>query len=54
MWLLLMREVLIMLLLVSQTPWTEICNKQSVLNTPLSPYIDAELLLHNHLYLDGT
>jgi hypothetical protein len=36
------------------TPWSEMCKSAGILNTPLSPYIDPELLLHNHLHLDGT
>ncbi|KAL0271796.1 UNVERIFIED_CONTAM: hypothetical protein PYX00_008784 [Menopon gallinae] len=35
-------------------PWAEICMKDEIYNTPLSPYIDKELLSNKHLYLDGT
>lgn len=34
-------------------PWAEACRKDDVLNTPLSPHMDPELLLHKHLNLDG-
>lgn len=32
-------------------PWAEACNKDGVVNSPLSPYIDQELLYNKHLYL---
>ena len=32
-------------------PWAEACNKDGVENSPLSPYIDQELLYNKHLYL---
>lgn len=35
-------------------PWSEACNKDGVANTPLSPYIDQELLYNKHLHIDGT
>jgi len=34
--------------------WTKICQKHKILNTPLSPYIDKELLSNNNLSVDGT
>uniref|UniRef100_A0A6P7FUD5 Uncharacterized protein LOC114334218 n=1 Tax=Diabrotica virgifera virgifera TaxID=50390 RepID=A0A6P7FUD5_DIAVI len=34
-------------------PWAEACRKDEILNTPLSPHMDSELLLHKHLRLDG-
>lgn len=34
-------------------PWAEACRKDEVLNTPLSPHMDPELLVHKHLNLDG-
>lgn len=34
-------------------PWAEACQKDSIQNTPLSPHMDYELLLHKHLRLDG-
>lgn len=34
-------------------PWAEICQLNSVQNTPLSPHMDFELLLHKHLSLNG-
>lgn len=32
-------------------PWADACNKDGVENSPLSPYIDQELLYNKHLYL---
>lgn len=32
-------------------PWADACNKDGVENTPLSPYIDQELLHNQHLNL---
>lgn len=32
-------------------PWAEACHKDGVENSPLSPYIDQELLYNKHLYL---
>ncbi|KAG8042340.1 hypothetical protein G9C98_004974 [Cotesia typhae] len=34
-------------------PWAEACNKDGIENSPLSPYIDQELLYNKHLYLDN-
>jgi len=34
--------------------WTKICQAHNVQNTPLSPYIDKELLKNNSLCVDGT
>ena len=33
--------------------WASMCKKGGVLNTPLTPYIDAELLAHDHLSING-
>jgi nucleoside-diphosphate-sugar epimerase len=33
--------------------WTKLCQKHKILNTPLSPYIDKELLSNNNLSVDG-
>jgi hypothetical protein len=33
-------------------PWAEACSQSGVENTPLTPYIDQELLYNKHLYLD--
>jgi len=33
--------------------WAELCKKHNINNTPLSPYIDKELLKNNGLNLDG-
>eukprot|EP01089_Gocevia_fonbrunei_P007359 TRINITY_DN1844_c0_g1_i1.p1 TRINITY_DN1844_c0_g1~~TRINITY_DN1844_c0_g1_i1.p1 ORF type:complete len:368 (-),score=88.95 TRINITY_DN1844_c0_g1_i1:50-1153(-) len=35
-------------------PWSEICKKENILNTPLTPYLDLELLHNNHLAVDGS
>lgn len=35
-------------------PWAEICQNDNIQNTPLSPYMDEELLYHKHLNLDNT
>ncbi|XP_033226607.1 uncharacterized protein LOC117179076 isoform X2 [Belonocnema kinseyi] len=32
-------------------PWAEICKHDGIENSPLSPYIDQELLYNKHLYL---
>ncbi|XP_063226526.1 uncharacterized protein LOC134533146 [Bacillus rossius redtenbacheri] len=34
-------------------PWAEACRLSGVENTPLTPYIDQELLYNKHLCLDG-
>lgn len=34
--------------------WTKLCQEHKILNTPLTPYIDKELLYNNHLFVDGT
>lgn len=33
--------------------FAEVCQKHNILNTPLSPYLDKELLRNNHLAVDG-
>ncbi|KAJ3021728.1 hypothetical protein HKX48_007897 [Thoreauomyces humboldtii] len=35
-------------------PWSELCKAGGVTNTPLSPYLDKELLKDNALSVDGT
>ncbi|KAJ8943667.1 hypothetical protein NQ314_009690 [Rhamnusium bicolor] len=35
-------------------PWADACRNNDILNTPLSPHMDSELLLHKHLRLDGS
>lgn len=35
-------------------PWAEACRNDNILNTPLSPHMDSEVLLHKHLRLDGS
>lgn len=33
--------------------WADMCKAGGILHTPLTPYIDAELLAYNHLFIDG-
>jgi nucleoside-diphosphate-sugar epimerase len=35
-------------------PWSDLCKEVGILNTPLTPYIDQELLYNNSLSVDGT
>jgi len=35
-------------------PWSELCKKEEILNTPLTPYLDQELLYNNSLSVDGS
>jgi len=35
-------------------PWAALLRKNRIKNTPLSPYVDRELLYHNALSVDGT
>ncbi|KAE9049142.1 hypothetical protein PR002_g36 [Phytophthora rubi] len=35
-------------------PWADLCTEHGITNTPLTPYIDKELLQHNHLFADGS
>jgi nucleoside-diphosphate-sugar epimerase len=35
-------------------PWSDLCKKQGISNTPLTPYLDEELLSDNHLAVDGS
>jgi len=35
-------------------PWSDVCKKQGIVNTPLTPYIDPELLYDNSLSIDGS
>ena len=36
------------------SPWSEACSRDGISNTPLSPYLDQELLYHKHLHVDGS
>jgi len=36
------------------TPWSELCKTNGIAATPLTPYLDEELLYHNHISLDGS
>lgn len=36
------------------TPWNELCKAKDIKNTPLSPYLDIELLNNNPLSIDGS
>lgn len=35
-------------------PWAEFCRIDHIENTPLTPYMDEELLYHKHLNLDNS
>merc|ERR1711976_888575 len=35
-------------------PWSDLCKKEGILNTPLTPYIDQELLYNNSLSINGS
>jgi len=35
-------------------PWSELCKKEEIVNTPLTPYLDQELLYNNSLSVDGS
>lgn len=35
-------------------PWAEACTAGGVENTPLTPFMDQELLYNKNLYLDGS
>lgn len=35
-------------------PWAEACSTGGVENTPLTPFMDQELLYNKNLYLDGS
>jgi nucleoside-diphosphate-sugar epimerase len=35
-------------------PWSDLCKEQGIMSTPLSPYIDQELLYNNSLSVDGS
>jgi len=35
-------------------PWSDLCKEQGITSTPLSPYIDQELLSNNSLSVSGT
>jgi nucleoside-diphosphate-sugar epimerase len=35
-------------------PWSELCKNASIVNTPLTPYLDQEVLYNNSLSIDGS
>lgn len=35
-------------------PWSMACARDGIANTPLSPYLDQELLYNKHLRVDGS
>jgi len=35
-------------------PWSELCKSKGIVNTPLTPYLDEELLYNNSYAIDGT
>lgn len=34
-------------------PWADLCQNNGITNTPLTPFMDEELLYHKHLHLDN-
>lgn len=34
-------------------PWADLCQNNDITNSPLTPYMDEELLYHKHLHLDN-
>lgn len=35
-------------------PWSDLCKRSGITNTPLTPYLDPELLYNNPLSVDGS
>jgi len=35
-------------------PWSDLCKSKNITNTPLTPYLDEELLYNNAYSVDGT
>jgi len=35
-------------------PWSDLCKSKSITNTPLTPYLDEELLYNNAYAIDGS
>jgi hypothetical protein len=35
-------------------PWSDLCKRHGVTNSPLTPYLDQELLYNNSLSVDGS
>jgi len=35
-------------------PWSDLCKNESINNTPLTPYLDQELLYNTPLSVDGS
>ncbi len=35
-------------------PWSDLCKQQNITNTPLTPYLDEELLYNNAYSIDGS
>jgi len=35
-------------------PWSDLCKAKGIVNTPLTPYLDEELLYNNSLSVDGS
>ncbi|XP_064645487.1 probable dTDP-glucose 4,6-dehydratase [Lineus longissimus] len=35
-------------------PWAELCQEKHIANSPLTPYLDQELLYNKHLYMEGS
>ena len=35
-------------------PWSEMTHGEEIFNTPLTPYLDQELLYNNNIHIDGS
>lgn len=35
-------------------PWAKLCQSDNIENTPLTPYLDPELLYNKHIHLDNS
>jgi len=35
-------------------PWSDLCKEAGIIDTPLTPYLDEELLYNNNLSVDGS
>lgn len=36
------------------SPWAQICQKDGIENSPLTPFMDEELLYNKHIFMDNT
>lgn len=35
-------------------PWSQLCKQHNIVNTPLTPFLDQELLYNNNECIDGS